>query len=304
MNKHYIFTFLHGLKFFLFVNSDSISMAEMDTSKSKPERKSFFFSAKFPKFHLNFGSGSRTTKNKILENSEVLVRRTKEEVPKNLESMSTIENENNFSSNLSLLSSKLSTKSPNLMKSRKNFINACEKQCSETFAVVTASKISILKAKMGDDTSTTLLENPSQIHRTTAEKSKLNFMNEIKNPDVLERAKNKSSQLLSINTEEFLTKFLAEKGSNRPVVQQGLVKERAKVFEQKIGEASKASTSFKPNPSSYSLRTNSEREGYWSSSFTNSTTSAQSINQSQVKSLSLSQAKSPHFSWSNKGNKL
>ena len=40
----------------------------------------------------------------------------------------------------------------------------------------------------------------------------------------------------SMNTKDFLAAFLAEKGTSRPVVQRGLVRERAKAFEQKIEE--------------------------------------------------------------------
>jgi hypothetical protein len=39
-----------------------------------------------------------------------------------------------------------------------------------------------------------------------------------------------------MNTKDFLAAFLAEKGTSRPVVQRGLVRERAKAFEQKIEE--------------------------------------------------------------------
>lgn len=40
----------------------------------------------------------------------------------------------------------------------------------------------------------------------------------------------------SMNTKDFLAAFMAEKGTCRPIVQRGLVRERAKVFEQKIEE--------------------------------------------------------------------
>ena len=50
----------------------------------------------------------------------------------------------------------------------------------------------------------------------------------------------------SMNTKDFLSAFLAEKGTSRPVVERGLVRERAKAFEQKIQEIRTDST---PRPS-------------------------------------------------------
>lgn len=313
----------------------------MDGNKSKPERKSFFFSAKFPKFHLNFGSGSRNSRNK-LEKCDIQEKKTdtKEDeellaVPKNIDSV-----EDKMSPNLSLLSSKFSTKSPDILKLRKNLLNACEKQCIESYAVTT-SKIPILRAKMCDNTrpeggQSDNDRDPKQsqtVHnvevknfypqRTITEVSKLNFMNSIKNPDIVELTSDRKPKLLSIDTQDFLTNFLAEKATNRPVVQKGLVKERAKAFEKKIEhikiEAEQGAsirspqssvsrpTSFKLGPSDYSLK--STTGGGWSS-YTNSTpASAQSFYTNQVPSLSFNQSKhitkaSPSYSWCNKGEEI
>ena len=103
----------------------------------------------------------------------------------------------------------------------KNYVDS-DKKCAKTVDNATAKAETFLPQR------THFFEGRKKA--TMAE----NFFRPIPPPEADRAAKICPKPNASMNTEDFLSAFLAEKGTSRPIVERGLVRARAKAFEQKI----------------------------------------------------------------------
>ena len=244
----------------------------MATTRDK-KVPNLFFGTKIPKFHFGFGSSKQPKKDASISstsNKDTTLKNVSDQLktlsPKQDRNLSEAKKP---SPNLSVRSSsKFSSNSPEIEKLRKNFLN--EKRRIESFSVTT-SKIPILRAKIFDSsaataTVTSTSKNEKMFepicakkfecsNETTTSQQRLppppqrsqffdirtksstraeNFFRPIDSNIRDERICPKPNA--SMNTRDFLAAFLAEKGttSKPPIVERGLVRERAKAFERKI----------------------------------------------------------------------